>query len=758
MDRDTELFRNDRAGEQRRGCGESAGFGYGRRSCEFQTVVNFPKSGWIAARRMGSDGHQVHTAAVFVIVNNAPIRASAADAQFYVQWMDTLLTKTSPGGPWNSFFPTSLSQAQARYQAAKTIFQQIAAEAAGPVPFSVTATTPASGASGVNTGTAVNVTFNNALDATTINAATFTLRDAGNTIVSASYNVSGNTATLTPSSLLAASTTYTATVATGVKDINGNTLAANYTWSFSTPGAVGTACTSNCTIWPVTAVPGLADQGPDGAVELGVKFRADANGTITGIRFYKASANTGTHVGNLWSGTGQLLASVTFSGETASGWQQMNFAAPVSITANTDYVASYHVNAGHYSQDGNYFATTGVDNAPLHALRDGISGFNGVYAYGAASAFPSQGFNSSNYWVDVVFNSGPAPTLTSIAVTPVNPAIPAGSSQQFTATGTYSNGSTQNITSQVTWTSSSTGVASINTSGLATGVAAGTSTISAAQGAVSGSAALTVQSAPLTVTTSSLSSGLVGTTYSATLAASGGASPYTWSITTGSLPSGLTLSPAGTITGTPAVAGTSTFTVQARDAATPAAAATKSLSITIASQLADTGFLAPSASAPVSSSAGDNNGFETNPVNAFAFDGVFAVDANSGTNSNTSCTNTGKDRHIYSNYNVSLPVGVAIRGIEVRLDAKVSSTANAPKMCVQLSWDGGTSWTAAQSTATLTTTTATYMLGTAADTWGRAWTVPQLVNSAFRVRITNVASSTARTFSLDGVAVRVTYQ
>jgi hypothetical protein len=96
----------------------------------WNTTVNFTKSGWLAARRMGADGHQVHTAAVFVLVNNAPIRASVTDAQFYVQWMDNLLTRTSPGGPWNSFFPTNLAAAQARYQAARAIFAQRASEAA----------------------------------------------------------------------------------------------------------------------------------------------------------------------------------------------------------------------------------------------------------------------------------------------------------------------------------------------------------------------------------------------------------------------------------------------------------------------------------------------------------------------------------------------------------------------------------------------------------------------------------------------------
>jgi sulfur relay (sulfurtransferase) complex TusBCD TusD component (DsrE family) len=163
------------------------------------------------------------------------------------------------------------------------------------------------------------------------------------------------------------------------------------------------------TIWPATAVPGTVDDGPDSAVELGVKFRSDVAGSITGIRFYKATANTGTHLGHLWSSTGTLLASATFAGESASGWQQVNFASPVTIAANTVYVASYHVNSGHYSADLSYFTSKGVDNPPLHALTNGVSGANSVYAYGASSAFPNQTWNAANYWVDVVFS--PATTL-----------------------------------------------------------------------------------------------------------------------------------------------------------------------------------------------------------------------------------------------------------------------------------------------------------------------------------------------------------
>src|SRR2546428_13799565 len=72
------------------------------------------------------------------------------------------------------------------------------------------------------------------------------------------------------------------------------------------------------------------------AIEVGVKFSADRAGYITGLRFYKGSTNTGTHIGNLWSSTGTLLATATFSGETASGWQQVNLSSPEARTASTN--------------------------------------------------------------------------------------------------------------------------------------------------------------------------------------------------------------------------------------------------------------------------------------------------------------------------------------------------------------------------------------------------------------------------------------
>src|SRR5439155_5328768 len=92
---------------------------------------------------------------------------------------------------------------------------------------------------------------------------------------------------------------------------------------------------------------------------------------------------------------------------------------PVSITAGTTYVASYHTNVGHYSVDPNYFGTHGVDSPPLHALANGVDGPNGVFIYTSSSVFPTDTFSSSNYWVDVVLTTGSgtgtAPTVSSVS-------------------------------------------------------------------------------------------------------------------------------------------------------------------------------------------------------------------------------------------------------------------------------------------------------------------------------------------------------
>jgi hypothetical protein len=86
---------------------------------------------------------------------------------------------------------------------------------------------------------------------------------------------------------------------------------------------------------------------------------------------------------------------------------------------------------------------------------------------------------------------------------------------------------------------------------------------------------------PLAITTTTLTAGSINVPYSAFIVASGGIAPYTFSITSGSLPAGLTLSASGAISGTPTAQGTSTFTVQVSDSQIPASTATANLTLTI---------------------------------------------------------------------------------------------------------------------------------------------------------------------------------
>jgi hypothetical protein len=94
---------------------------------------------------------------------------------------------------------------------------------------------------------------------------------------------------------------------------------------------------------------------------------------------------------------------VDFTVEPDTGWQQALFQTPVRITANTTYVVSYFAPTGNYAADGGFFTSSGVDNAPLHALSDPDAGGNGVFNDSPSGGFPSQSFNATNYWVDVVF-------------------------------------------------------------------------------------------------------------------------------------------------------------------------------------------------------------------------------------------------------------------------------------------------------------------------------------------------------------------
>lgn len=181
------------------------------------------------------------------------------------------------------------------------------------------------------------------------------------------------------------------------------------------------------------------------------------------------------------------------------------------------------------------------------------------------------------------------------------------------------------------------------------------------------------------------------------------------------------------------------------------------VSATDSGATANTGFRSCTANAAVSASSGDNNGYQTNPANMCLNDSAFGEDTNSGTNTTTTCGDAGKDRHLVYNYGHAIPAGSTVSGVEVQLDAWADAIAGSPFICVELSWNGGTSWTTAKTTGTLTASEATYTLGSSSDTWGRAWALSELTDANLRVRITDVASDITRDFRVDFAAVRVTY-
>ncbi|MCB2177401.1 MAG: DUF4082 domain-containing protein [Actinomycetales bacterium] len=159
--------------------------------------------------------------------------------------------------------------------------------------------------------------------------------------------------------------------------------------------------TQAVTIWGDSRPADATVDSDRTSVELGTAFTPTADGTAVGVRFYKTRANKGVHVGNLWAADGSRLATAQFTSETSRGWQTVYFDKPVQLSAGERYVASYLAPRGRYLQTQDFW---GGSTTSLLAVDPGRSG---VYAYGKRSTFPTQTWNHSQYWVDVVFVPAP---------------------------------------------------------------------------------------------------------------------------------------------------------------------------------------------------------------------------------------------------------------------------------------------------------------------------------------------------------------
>lgn len=167
---------------------------------------------------------------------------------------------------------------------------------------------------------------------------------------------------------------------------------------------------------------------------------------------------------------------------------------------------------------------------------------------------------------------------------------------------------------------------------------------------------------------------------------------------------------------------------------------------TSAPSFTSTSYLSPSAHA--ADSGGGGNGFD-NPTYAYSDDLLHATNADGA-----------GDQHRYYDYGISLPSDSKVEGIRVRLDWWVDDAGGDNSMSAELSWDGGSNWTAAKTDTVESTSEHTSVLGGAADTWGRTWTLDDLSDADFRVRLTcdcTGAACSSRDFYLDWVAVSVYY-
>lgn len=205
-------------------------------------------------------------------------------------------------------------------------------------------------------------------------------------------------------------------------------------------------------LWPNSAIPKVPQVSSTAAVTVGLRFYTSDAGYITGVRFYKGSRNTGTHIGALWTSSGTQLATVTFTGETASGWQQAKFATPVSVAKNMIYIVSYTAPSGSHAEDQNYnWASLNV----LGLVRT-IGSPPSVLTYGSGVQFPKTSSSAkSNYWVDVIFSSTkptPAPAPVPAPTTYNISGNVRGSSATLTLSGSASRSTTTDASGNYSFT------------------------------------------------------------------------------------------------------------------------------------------------------------------------------------------------------------------------------------------------------------------------------------------------------------------
>ncbi|WP_284978270.1 DUF4082 domain-containing protein [Arthrobacter sp. fls2-241-R2A-200] len=302
-------------------------------------------------------------------------------------------------------------------------------------PFTVGSQAPLPSSSSVPLDTAVSAVLSEAAVASSVSL-DLKVTNGASVAGTTSYDQTARKVTFTPSAPLAAGTSYTATVTATA--VSGQPMSSGGTWAFTTVPAPRTPGTCPCTLFQDTVTPSTPDATDGIPLSLGVRFASDTAGQVTGVRFYKAAGNTGTHTGSLYTTSGQLLATVTFANESSSGWQTAMFSQPVSITANTEYVVAYKSPTGSYSYTAGGFGS-GLTSGPLRTASD-----SGAFAYN--SDFPSAS-SSANYMVDLLFAvTTPPLAITSQVPAPGATGIPTDVAPSLTFSSAINSGASFTLT------------------------------------------------------------------------------------------------------------------------------------------------------------------------------------------------------------------------------------------------------------------------------------------------------------------------
>ncbi|GAA4140998.1 DUF4082 domain-containing protein [Leifsonia shinshuensis] len=178
--------------------------------------------------------------------------------------------------------------------------------------------------------------------------------------------------------------------------------------------AIGSAAAKADTtgIFPDDLSPRIAAASDNDSVVLGVKFAPTQPGTIVALQYYQGPRDSGITTATLWSASGAALASTSVPVNRTVGWHTVQLPKPVTVTANTTYVASY------LATKGNYAVTQNALNKPRVLGGFSLPANAGVFTYSRTNTMPTSTFKGSNYLADIVFSatgaagSTPTPTAT----------------------------------------------------------------------------------------------------------------------------------------------------------------------------------------------------------------------------------------------------------------------------------------------------------------------------------------------------------